>query len=71
MDRDMQHLPHNIEPELRPRAIRVAHTPLVLDAETLVALKELGNALAAVRRRLISEGYVIQKGRYATPGKDH
>ena len=70
MDCEMQDLHHNIEPATTHPASRVDYTPLILDTETIAALKELGNALAAVHLRLISEGCVIQKGIYVAPGTD-
>ncbi len=56
MNSQMQDLHHNSEPTIPP-----------FEDETIEALKELGNAFYAVRRRLISEGYVIQEGRYVRP----
>jgi hypothetical protein len=67
----MQNLHHIVEPAPTRPERKADSAPLILDADTIAALKDLGNAFAAVRRRLISEGYVIQEGRYVAPSKDH
>lgn len=57
------------KPDATNPAHATGHTRLELDAETMAALRELGDAILVVRRRLLSEGYVIQNGRYVAPTK--
>lgn len=70
----MQEHPNNFIVRPKPDATNPAratgHTRLELDAQTMTALKKLGDAILVVRRRLLSEGYVIQEGRYVAPSKD-
>lgn len=66
----MQESQHKAESATTRPSDDAGYPPLVLDQETIAALKELGDALAAGHRSLISEGYVIKQGRYVAPNND-
>ena len=44
-------------------------SPRIFSKETLEAIGDLGNALAAVQRRLLSEGYVLEGNQYVKRNK--
>lgn len=67
MRSDMQDQHDNVEPETAHQARGADYAPLILDDETIAAFRDLRDALDAIHCRLISEGYVIQKGRYVAP----
>lgn len=46
------------------------HKQIEFDDETIEALKRLGEAILAVRTRLLSEGYTIVDGKYVPPPTD-